>query len=68
MGLRSRILFEKLFEFGQKFGVKVLTANYAHYVENLDREAHDGLMFIQTGANLSDEIQIWIPTRQLHIK
>ncbi|MEZ5272130.1 MAG: DNA polymerase III subunit alpha [Ilumatobacteraceae bacterium] len=44
----------KLLEIAQRIGAPVIATNDSHYVHRDDHEAHDALLCVQTGANLSD--------------
>ncbi len=44
----------KLVELAKKIGAPIIATNDSHYVHRADHEAHDALLCVQTGANLSD--------------
>ena len=44
----------QLIEIARKIGAPLIATNDSHYVHREDHEAHDALLCVQTGANLSD--------------
>ncbi len=53
---------EKLIEYSQKFGVKLICSNDVHFVDEENAEAHDRLICLSTGKDLDD------PKRMLYSK
>lgn len=48
-------LMEHYPKFAEEFGIKMVVTNDCHYIERADAAAHDALICIGTGSNLSDE-------------
>ncbi len=48
-------LMEVYPKFAKEFGLKMVVTNDCHYIERSDAAAHDALICIGTGSNLSDE-------------
>jgi len=48
-------LMEHYPKFAKEFGIKMVVTNDCHYIERSDAAAHDALICIGTGSNLSDE-------------
>lgn len=46
---------EILVKWSKKYNVKIIATNDSHYVDQTDAEAHDILLCLQTGKDLSDE-------------
>ncbi|GAB4239185.1 MAG: DNA polymerase III subunit alpha [Candidatus Methylacidiphilales bacterium] len=55
-------------ELGRRHGVKLVAANDVHYVRNTDALAHEVLLCIQTGAQLSDENRMRYPCHDFYLK
>ncbi len=53
---------EKLIEYSQKYGVKLICTNDVHFVDEENAEAHDRLICLSTGKDLDD------PKRMLYTK
>ncbi len=55
-------------ELGRRHGVKLVAANDVHYVRSDDALAHEVLLCIQTGAQLSDENRMRYPSHDFYLK
>lgn len=55
-------------ELGRRHGVKLVAANDVHYVRREDALAHEVLLCIQTGAQLSDEKRMRYPSNDFYLK
>ncbi len=53
--IEDRIVNVELIRIGKKHQIKVIATNDAHYISNMDVEAHDALLCILTGKLISDE-------------
>ncbi len=53
--LEDRIVNVELIRIGKKYQIKVVATNDAHYISNMDVEAHDALLCVLTGKLISDE-------------
>ncbi|HLD56267.1 MAG TPA: PHP domain-containing protein, partial [Candidatus Omnitrophota bacterium] len=48
-------LFEHYPKFAKEFGIKLVATNDCHYIHRTDAQAHDALICIGTGSNISDQ-------------
>jgi len=53
--IEDRIVNVELIKIGKKHQIKVIATNDAHYLSNMDVEAHDALLCVLTGKLISDE-------------
>ena len=53
--IEDRIVNVELLKIGNKHQIKVIATNDAHYISNMDVEAHDALLCVLTGKLISDE-------------
>ena len=53
--IEDRIVNVELIRIGKKFNIKVIATNDAHYISNMDVEAHDALLCVLTGKLISEE-------------
>ncbi len=53
--LEDRIVNVELIKIGKKNNIKIIATNDAHYISNMDVEAHDALLCVLTGKLISDE-------------
>ena len=53
--LEDRIVNVEMIKIGKKYGIKVIATNDAHYISEMDVEAHDALLCVLTGKLISDE-------------
>ena len=53
--MEDRIVNVELLNIGKKHQIKVIATNDAHYISNMDVEAHDALLCVLTGKLISDE-------------
>lgn len=60
-----RAMYRKI---SQEGGVKLVAANDVHYVRKEDAMAHEVLLCIQTGAQLSDEKRMRYPSHEFYLK
>lgn len=57
-----------LFQLGKELGVRCLATNDVHYIRDVEWEAQDALLCIQTGTKVSDEERMRMPTHQFYLK
>ncbi len=57
-----------LLRWAKEYGVKVLATNDVHYVDRTDAEAHDVLLCLQTGKDLSDPNRMRFDNDQFYLK
>ena len=55
---RQAIVNEALVEFSRKTGVKLIATNDAHFLNDLDADAHDRLLCLNTGKDLDDPTRL----------
>lgn len=66
----QQVVNEKLMEYSEKFGVKLVCTNDVHFVDEENAEAHDRLICLSTGKDLDDPKRMlytkqeWMKTRQ----
>ena len=53
--IEDRIVNVELIRIGKEHQIKVIATNDAHYISNMDVEAHDALLCVLTGKLISDE-------------
>ena len=53
--IEDRIVNVELLKIGKKNQIKLIATNDAHYISNMDVEAHDALLCVLTGKLISDE-------------
>ena len=53
--IEDRIVNIELIKIGKKHQIKVIATNDAHYISNMDVEAHDALLCVLTGKLITDE-------------
>jgi len=53
--IEDRIVNVEILKIGKKYNIKVIATNDAHYISNMDVEAHDALLCVLTGKLISDE-------------
>ena len=53
--MEDRIVNVEIIKIGKKHSIKVIATNDAHYISNMDVEAHDALLCVLTGKLISDE-------------
>uniref|UniRef100_UPI00260E1F12 DNA polymerase III subunit alpha n=1 Tax=Fusobacterium sp. TaxID=68766 RepID=UPI00260E1F12 len=61
-------LNNRLYDFSEEFGLKLVATNDTHYVNKGDHTLQDILICIQTGAKVSDEKRMRIETDELYFK
>lgn len=64
---KQQVVNEKIFEFGEKYGVKVIATNDVHFVSKEDGPAHDRLICLTTNENY-DEPKRLRYTQQEYLK
>ncbi|SHK05166.1 DNA polymerase III subunit alpha [Rhodothermus profundi] len=57
-----------LLRWAREYGVKVIATNDVHYVDRTDAEAHDVLLCLQTGKDLSDPNRMRFDNDQFYLK
>jgi len=57
-----------LFELEQELGIPLVATNDSHYVSDLDSRAHEILLCVQTGSQMSDEKRFRFKTQEFYIK
>jgi DNA polymerase-3 subunit alpha len=68
-GLREeKIVNKNLMKISEELDIPVVATNDVHYLEQEDAQAHDVLLCIQTGKNLSDEDRMKFPNDQFYLK
>ena len=55
---RQAIVNEAFVEFSRKTGVKLIATNDAHFLNDLDADAHDRLLCLNTGKDLDDPTRL----------
>ena len=53
--MEDRIVNVEIIKIGKKHSIKVIATNDAHYISNMDVEAHDALLCVLTGKLISEE-------------
>ena len=53
--MEDRIVNVEMIKIGKKHSIKVIATNDAHYISNMDVEAHDALLCVLTGKLISEE-------------
>ncbi|MFH0800208.1 MAG: DNA polymerase III subunit alpha [Pseudomonadota bacterium] len=59
---------EGLIKLGAELGLGLVATNDVHYLRREDSAAHDALLCIQTGKNLSDEKRMRMPSDEFYLK
>lgn len=68
-GIRDqRLLNPKIASLAKALGIGLVATNDVHYVDKQDAQAHDILLCIQTGAQLSDEKRMRFDTDEFYLK
>jgi len=67
-GLSQEDVNQVLLKFARKYDVKVIATNDSHYVDQSDAEAHDILLCLQTGADISADKRFKFPNDQFWFK
>ncbi len=68
-GLADQMIVNRaLKEYSKKFSLPLVAANDVHYIEQSHSEAHDVLLCIGTGAQVSDEKRMRYPCNEFYFK
>jgi len=67
-GWSQEAINQVLLKFAQKHSVKVIATNDSHYVDQQDSEAHDILLCMQTGKDITDENRFKFPNDNFFFK
>jgi len=68
-GLREeKMVNHELLKLSKELDIPVVATNDVHYLKEEDAQAHDVLLCIQTGKNLSDEDRMKFPNDQFYLK
>jgi DNA polymerase III subunit alpha len=64
----EKLVMPKLIQLARETDTPMVVTNDCHYLKQEDNEAHDILLCIQTGKNLTDTNRMHYPTNQLYFK
>ncbi len=65
---KQQLLIPKIVAISRETGIPLVATNDCHYLHQQDSEAHDALLCIQTGKNVSDTDRMRYSSNQLYFK
>ena len=64
----QKLVNQELIKISKELGIRLVATNDVHYISKEDSKAHDILLCIQTGKNVSDTDRMRFPSEEFYLK